>query len=158
MAKSLGYETTLVFFWLNSVDLAVERVKVRVREGGHDIPIDTITRRYHRGLSNFFKLYKNAVDHWMFINSSGSTYQQIAQGSKENEIISEETNGTKSNMIMKNQTFEEESKLIFKGLEIVHEKLVKFKKAKGTPLVLSDNGKIRHVPAKDLYVKTTDTK
>lgn len=83
--------TTLLFFWLNTVELAIERVKVRVREGGHDIPMDTIARRYHRGLSNFFKLYKETVDHWMFINSSGSTYQQIAQGTKESEKFFELT-------------------------------------------------------------------
>jgi len=94
-AKSEGYETTLLFFWLNSEKLAIERVKVRVMEGGHNIPTKTIIRRYHRGLTNFFKLYKGLVDNWMFINNSGSEYQQIAQGSKESEIIFQQPNWDK---------------------------------------------------------------
>ena len=94
-AKLIGYETTLLFFWLNSEELAVERVKVRVMEGGHNIPTETIVRRYHRGLSNFFELYKSKVDNWMFINNSGSSYQQIAQGSKQSEIIFQQANWDK---------------------------------------------------------------
>lgn len=94
-ARSLGYETSLLFFWLNSVELAIERVKVRVIEGGHDIPPETVVRRYHRGLFNFFQLYKNAVNNWMFINNSGSMYQQIAQGRNGIEEIFQPENWTK---------------------------------------------------------------
>ena len=56
-AKHSGYSVTLLFLWLNSEDLAVKRVQVRVKEGGHNIPEDVIRRRYQNGLSNFFKLY-----------------------------------------------------------------------------------------------------
>lgn len=94
-AQLLGFETTLLFFWLNSEELAVERVKVRVMEGGHNIPTKTIVRRYHRGLSNFFHLYKGIVDNWMFINNSGSTYQLIAQGKKDTEEIFQSENWNK---------------------------------------------------------------
>lgn len=55
---------------------------------------------------------------------------------------------------MKDQTFEEESKAILKGLEKAYEKMVKLKKAKGTPLVVSDNGKIKFIPAKDILPTT----
>jgi len=86
-AKLMGYETTLLFFWLNNENLAIERVKVRVIEGGHNIPKNTIIRRYHRGLFNFFQLYKSKVDNWMFINNSGSSYQLIAKGSNQSKTI-----------------------------------------------------------------------
>src|SRR5512145_694683 len=56
-AKENGYAVTLVFFWLDSVELAIERVKTRVLEGGHNIPNMVITRRYHSGLSNLFSIY-----------------------------------------------------------------------------------------------------
>ncbi|MBL8039749.1 MAG: zeta toxin family protein, partial [Chthonomonas sp.] len=49
-----GYETQLIFMWLQSPELAVERVAARVRMGGHDVPEDTIRRRYERGLRHFF--------------------------------------------------------------------------------------------------------
>lgn len=81
-AKNKGYSVTLLFLWLNSEDLAVKRVKVRVKEGGHHIPENVIRRRYRSGLSNFFKLYKPNVDDWMFINNSGNSYEIIARGIK----------------------------------------------------------------------------
>lgn len=51
-AKQNGYEVTLLFFWLNNIDLAIERVATRVQEGGHNIPTDVIIRRYKRGIIN----------------------------------------------------------------------------------------------------------
>jgi predicted ABC-type ATPase len=45
-AQRKGSFVTLLFFWLNSTDLAKERVKTRVSEGGHHIPEDVIERRY----------------------------------------------------------------------------------------------------------------
>ena len=57
-AKVQGYQTTLVFFWLDTVELAIERVKTRVLEGGHNIPREVIIRRYYAGLKNLFELYR----------------------------------------------------------------------------------------------------
>jgi predicted ABC-type ATPase len=69
-----------LFFWLDSVELAISRVETRVKEGGHSIPEDVIRRRYTRGLENFFKLYIPQVNHWIFVNNSGDTYDIIAEG------------------------------------------------------------------------------
>jgi predicted ABC-type ATPase len=79
-----------LFFWLYSADLAVSRVKHRVKEGGHNIPEDIIRRRYKSGLQNFFKLYLPIVDNWLFVNNSGDTYEIIAEGSVEETIINNE--------------------------------------------------------------------
>ena len=49
-AKERGYIVTLLFFWLENQELAIERVKTRVSEGGHNIPEKTIRRRYLAGL------------------------------------------------------------------------------------------------------------
>lgn len=78
-AKELGFETTLLFFWLNSKKLAIERVKTRVDEGGHNIPQNVIERRYDRGISNFLKLYLPVVENWIMINNTASPYKTIAQ-------------------------------------------------------------------------------
>lgn len=86
-AKQKGYQVTLLFFWLFSSDLAVSRVKNRVKEGGHNIPEHVIRRRYENGLKNFFKLYLPIIDNWMFINNSGEPYEIIAEGSSEDIII-----------------------------------------------------------------------
>nr|WKN38174.1 zeta toxin family protein [Tunicatimonas sp. TK19036] len=79
-AQEEGYKVTLLFFWLNTPDLAVKRVSSRVREGGHNIPENVIRRRYENGLQNFFTLYQPIVDIWMLIDNSGQSYQIIAKG------------------------------------------------------------------------------
>lgn len=88
-AKAKNYEITLIFFWLNSVELAIERVKTRVEEGGHDIPTDIIIRRYNRGLKNFFSIYEEIVDNWMFIDNSGRPYAEIAKKDKQNLVVNQ---------------------------------------------------------------------
>ncbi len=81
-AQKKGYKVTLLFLWLDSEDLAVKRVETRVKEGGHDIPEETIRRRYRRGLHNFFNLYIPVVDDWVFVNNSGIHFEIIATGAK----------------------------------------------------------------------------
>ena len=49
-AQAEGYFVTLMYFWLNSPDLAVARVKARVEAGGHNIPEETVRRRYRVGI------------------------------------------------------------------------------------------------------------
>ena len=86
-AQKKGYFVTMLYFWLDSPDLAVERVKIRVKEGGHDIPEQTIRRRYDLGISNLFNLYIPIVDYWMFIDNSKSPFNILADGSKNTENI-----------------------------------------------------------------------
>jgi predicted ABC-type ATPase len=79
-AKDEGYETTCIFFWLSSPELAISRVKQRVKEGGHDIPVNVIKRRYKNGIANFFDFYEETVDSWVFINNSNKKQEIIAEG------------------------------------------------------------------------------
>jgi predicted ABC-type ATPase len=79
-AKAQGYAITLIYYWLDSVELAVARVQARVAEGGHNIPADVIARRYRAGLNNFLHLYKNRVDYWMLIDNSRTQPELIAEG------------------------------------------------------------------------------
>ena len=68
-AQKKGYQVVLLFFWLSSPEMALERVAKRVKEGGHNIPTDTIFRRYWLGLHNFFNLFIPIVDKWMLIDN-----------------------------------------------------------------------------------------
>ncbi len=68
--KSAGYYFSLCFFWLESPELAVDRVAARVASGGHNIPEDVIIRRYEAGLFNFFRFYMALADHWRFYDNS----------------------------------------------------------------------------------------
>ena len=87
-AQKKGYFVTLIFFWLESIELAQERVKIRVKQGGHSIPEDVIERRYKRGLKNFFEIYMNLCDSVMLFNSSkNSTLTLVIEKEKNNDVI-----------------------------------------------------------------------
>jgi len=61
----------LIFLWLPKVEIAVERVRERVRQGGHDVPEQVIRRRYEAGWKNFNRIYKPLVDHWFLYDNAG---------------------------------------------------------------------------------------
>lgn len=69
-AQEKGYFVSLLFFWLNNVQLAKQRVVFRVQEGGHHIPDEVIERRYQRGLKNLFELYMPICDNVMLFDNS----------------------------------------------------------------------------------------
>lgn len=84
-AKAAGYTINLIYYWLDSPELAKERVRSRVAEGGHSIPDLTITRRYYAGISNFMRLYKDIADFWLLIDNSNTTPEVIAERSETGE-------------------------------------------------------------------------
>ena len=77
-AKHKGYETTLLFLWLNSPELAKERVQSRVQKGGHSIPNETIERRYWRGIQNLTKLFIPICERWYVYDNSNEDFVRIA--------------------------------------------------------------------------------
>jgi predicted ABC-type ATPase len=80
--QSIGYRIKLVFLYLQDVKIAIERVRVRVRQGGHDVPEDVILRRYDAGWRNFNRLYKGSVDSWALYDNSGETPLLVDAGGK----------------------------------------------------------------------------
>ncbi len=85
-AKKQGYTVTLLFFWLNNIELAKERVKTRVREGGHNIPEKVIETRYLKGINNFFDIYLPLVDGALIFDNSFGKHELIAQKIDKEEI------------------------------------------------------------------------
>lgn len=82
-----GYRVNLLYIYLDSPELAIDRVKIRVMEGGHNIPKQDIERRYYRSKRNFLNIYKNLVDEWqLFYNGEDNTLQ-VACGVKDEFII-----------------------------------------------------------------------
>jgi len=69
--KSQGYEIIIYYLKLPSVDIAIERVKLRVAQGGHDVPEQDIKRRFDRSWINFEKIYKLLADSWIVFDTSG---------------------------------------------------------------------------------------
>jgi predicted ABC-type ATPase len=68
--KKQGYIFHLIYLWLPSAEMALDRVKDRVRRGGHNIPEETVRRRYEAGLHNFFRIYAPMADFFKFFNNS----------------------------------------------------------------------------------------
>lgn len=66
-----GYGITIYFLRLHSVELAIERVSGRVRQGGHFVPESTIRRRFQSGWQNFLTIYRDAADDWVVYDNSG---------------------------------------------------------------------------------------
>ena len=81
-AHQKGYNITLLYFWLESPEQAIERVAERVSKGGHDIPKDVIIRRYWAGLNNLFDIYMPIVDSWILVNNSQTPRIIVALGGK----------------------------------------------------------------------------
>ena len=86
-AKENGYTIKLLFFWLPSIEMAINRVAIRVLEGGHNIPTEVIARRYSRGITNLFKIYIPLCDEWAVFDNSYETPQLIAEGIQSEAII-----------------------------------------------------------------------
>jgi predicted ABC-type ATPase len=83
-----GYEADLLYLWLPSPDLAVGRVRERVRLGGQHIPEDDIRHRYHRSLRNVFHLYRPVLDRWrMYDNHDSAATRLIAFGGADAETV-----------------------------------------------------------------------
>jgi len=75
-----GYRSKLIFLSLGSVEDAIERVRLRISQGGHAIPIPVIQRRFAAGLTNFHQHYRPAVDSWQLIDNGGEKPELLAEG------------------------------------------------------------------------------
>lgn len=71
----------LIFLSLASPEEAIARVATRVRQGGHDIPSEVITRRFAAGMRNFLDVYRQRVDFWQWFDNSDRQAVLIEEGS-----------------------------------------------------------------------------
>lgn len=88
-ARADGYSVTILYFWLDSPDRAVERVHARVEAGGHNIAEETVRRRYYVGLHYFFRFYAPACDRWILADNSIIPFTVVAEGTPEGVRIND---------------------------------------------------------------------
>ena len=86
-AQAAGYNVTLLFFWLQTVELAKKRVQKRVLEGGHNIESEVIERRYLSGIRNLYDIYMPIADSVLVFDNSEGTHELIAEKSHNSNII-----------------------------------------------------------------------
>ncbi|MEW6041241.1 MAG: zeta toxin family protein [Elusimicrobiota bacterium] len=84
------YHLHFFFLWIPTPELAIERIKDRVAEGGHDVPARDVSRRFYRGLHNFFRFYKPLADSWVLFNNSENIPVLIAKEMEGKFIILDE--------------------------------------------------------------------
>lgn len=75
-----GYSVKLIFLSLASPEEAIARVAMRVRQGGHHVPAETIRRRFKSGLAHFHDTYRARVDFWQLLDNSGKHLRLIEEG------------------------------------------------------------------------------
>jgi predicted ABC-type ATPase len=79
--RDVGYQVRLVYVWLESADLCMERVRHRFQSGGHFVEDTIVRRRYERSLGNFFGLYRALADDWrVYDNSDVAGSRPVAEG------------------------------------------------------------------------------
>ena len=76
--KKRRYLIHIFFLWISDVELALERIRLRVRNGGHHIPEAIVRRRFGRSLPNFLRVYKPLADSWTIFDNSGDVPKTIA--------------------------------------------------------------------------------
>src|SRR5581483_4507058 len=81
--RKSGYRFHLFYFWLPSAEDCIRRVRERKSLGGHFVPEETIRRRYHGGIRNFFELYKPLASHWKFFDNTQKPRLLLASGGTE---------------------------------------------------------------------------
>lgn len=89
-AKKLGYKVSIAYTFVDSPAICVERIAIRVKNGGHNIPREDVFRRYWRSKKNFIQLYAPLADYWMLYYNGGNDAVLVAHGNGVVNVISRE--------------------------------------------------------------------
>lgn len=82
--KKQGYKVHFFFLWVDTVEVALARVKERVLKGGHDVPQSVLHRRFGRSIRNFFADYRPLADSWYLFDNTRTKPEVIATGRRKN--------------------------------------------------------------------------
>jgi len=142
-AKEVGYKIAIAYFWLESSELAINRIKERVLDGGHDIEEYIVKRRYKRSVHNFRNIYIKLAYEWMIFDNSNDYPVLIAERFNNEETVYINNIFKK---VMTSQIKEPKqsyrSKKICEAVERVWTKEMDRRRKLGLPIYVSINGKI----------------
>jgi len=82
-AREAGYHTQILFVTLESPEACIQRVRERVRRGGHHVPDEDVRRRYARSHRNFWELYRLQVDSWHLYLNADDRFITVAFGASD---------------------------------------------------------------------------
>lgn len=64
------YAVHLIYVWVRSAQVAIERVRARIASGGHSVPETVIRRRFGRSAHNLFELYLPLATAWEVVDNA----------------------------------------------------------------------------------------
>lgn len=85
-----GFSISIVFIFLESVEMCKNRIKIRVKKGGHNIPASDVERRFSRSIINFWKQYRFIADSWQILYNGRERPVEVAFDEEEKFLIVDE--------------------------------------------------------------------
>ncbi len=79
-----GWRVVLFFLWIPDADFSKNRVRERVKQGGHNIPDDTIYRRFPRVMHNLITVYIPLCDKVICYDNSKPKHVPVFEKSGKN--------------------------------------------------------------------------
>ena len=85
-----NYQTQIIFIFVDTPEILIERIQNRVMKGGHFVPDEDVRRRFERGKKNFWLFYKNLADSWSLFYNMNDSFLQFATGEKDKIVVVDE--------------------------------------------------------------------
>ena len=81
------YYITIIYVILDNPEYCIERIRDRVKKGGHFVNPDDVRRRFYRSKSNFWNIYKNIADEWIAVYNSSERPETFLIGEKDHYYV-----------------------------------------------------------------------
>ncbi len=90
-SKLKGYAVTIVYLFVESPEISIDRIKIRVLNGGHFVPDDDVRRRFYRSKTLFWKKYRLLANNWFVYYNADDTFEKIAEEKNKHFTLFDET-------------------------------------------------------------------
>jgi predicted ABC-type ATPase len=91
-AKKQGFSVSIIFVYVRTKEKSLERIARRVRDGGHNIPKESVIRRFPRTFENFWKDYRLLANEWSIVDNSNVTPKTIMTSQQYSALINGQRN------------------------------------------------------------------
>lgn len=88
--RKQNYQITIVFLFVESPEILIERIAERVKKGGHFVSNEDVRRRFARGKQNFWHIYEKLTDRWFLYYNMEDNFQLVAIGENYKLILIDE--------------------------------------------------------------------
>ncbi|MDR0952645.1 MAG: zeta toxin family protein [Elusimicrobiota bacterium] len=86
-AKDLNYKIIIIYSFVDNPQICINRIKIRVLSGGHNIPEEDVIRRFSRSKNNFWHKYKQLANEWMLFYNGGKVYHLVAKAKDGDTVV-----------------------------------------------------------------------